>query len=83
MWEELHWRFLEELKEELRKIKRQAGRESMTLQDLKFYALMPDKDGTSRPWNFHRLSISVDQKGGLCRRSCPGSRDVRRECCGR
>ena len=45
VWEELHWRFLEELKEELRKIKRQAGRESMTLQDLKFYALMPDEDG--------------------------------------
>ena len=45
VWEELHWRFLEELKEELRKIKRLSGRESMTLQDLKFYALMPDEEG--------------------------------------
>ena len=45
VWEELHWRFLEELKEELRKIKRLAGRESMTLNDLKFYALMPDEEG--------------------------------------
>ena len=45
VWEELHWRFLEELKEELRKIKRLAGRESMTLSDLKFYALMPDEEG--------------------------------------
>ena len=44
-WEELRWRFLEELKEELKKIKRLAGRESMTLQDLKFYALMPDEEG--------------------------------------
>ena len=45
VWEELHWRFFEELKSELRKIKSQAGRETMTLQDLKFYALMPDEHG--------------------------------------
>ena len=45
VWEELHWRFCEELKAELRKIKKLAGRETMTLQDLKFYALMPDSDG--------------------------------------
>eukprot|EP00435_Cladocopium_sp_Y103_P041030 s1496_g11.t1 len=45
VWEELHWRFFEELKGELRKIKSQAGRETMTLQDLKFYALMPDEHG--------------------------------------
>ena len=45
VWEELHWRFIEELKEELRKIKKLAGRESMTLQDLKFYALMPNEQG--------------------------------------
>ena len=45
VWEELHWRFIEELKSELRKIKAMAGRETMTLQDLKFYALMPDENG--------------------------------------
>ena len=45
VWEELHWRFVEELKAELRKIKALSGRESMTLQDLKFYALMPDENG--------------------------------------
>eukprot|EP00435_Cladocopium_sp_Y103_P024605 s4663_g6.t1 len=45
VWEELHWRFVEELKGELRKIKAMAGRESMTLTDLKFYALMPDEHG--------------------------------------
>lgn len=44
-WEELHWRFVGELKEELRKIKKLAGRESMTLEDLKFYALMPNDKG--------------------------------------
>ena len=45
IWEELHWRFFEELKMELRKVKNLAGRETMTLQDLKFYALMPDDQG--------------------------------------
>ena len=45
VWEELHWRFLEELKGELRKIKFQAGRETMSLTDLKFYALMPNESG--------------------------------------
>ena len=45
VWEELHWRFCEELKDQLRKIKKLAGRETMTLQDLKFYALMPDEHG--------------------------------------
>ena len=45
VWEELHWRFVEELKGELRKIKALAGRESMSLSDLKFYALMPDAQG--------------------------------------
>ena len=48
VWEELHWRFIEELKEELRKTKKLAGRESMTLQDLKFYALMPNEQGEPR-----------------------------------
>lgn len=45
VWEELHWRFFEELKGELRKIKTASGRETMTLTDLKFYALMPDEHG--------------------------------------
>ena len=45
VWEELHWRFVEELKSELRKIKSLSGRETMTLSDLKFYALMPDERG--------------------------------------
>ena len=45
IWEELHWRFFEELKGELRKIKALSGRETMSLQDLKFYALMPDEHG--------------------------------------
>ena len=48
IWEELHWRFFEELKELLRQLKREAGRETMTLQDLKFFALLPNAEG--RAW---------------------------------
>lgn len=44
-WEELHWRFLEELKDVLRRLKTEAGRESMTLNEVKFHALMPDASG--------------------------------------
>ena len=44
-WEELHWRFAEELKEVLRALKRDAGRETMTLNEVKFHALMPDASG--------------------------------------
>eukprot|EP00434_Breviolum_minutum_P012254 symbB.v1.2.010803.t1/scaffold712.1/size170421/2 len=44
-WEELHWRFFEELKEVLRRLKNEAGRESMTLSEVKFHALMPDSSG--------------------------------------
>ena len=44
-WEELHWRFLEEIKELIREIKKIAKRESMSLQELRFYALLPGPDG--------------------------------------
>ena len=47
VWEELHWRFFEELKETLRLLKKEAGRETMSLQDIKFYALMPNPSGTA------------------------------------
>ena len=45
VWEELHWRFCEELKEILRRLKKEAGRETMSLPDIKFHALLPDSDG--------------------------------------
>ena len=47
VWEELHWRFLEELKEILRLLKKEAGRETMSLADIKFYALLPNAAGTA------------------------------------
>ena len=45
IWDELHWRLLEELKETLRELKREVGRETMTLSELKFHALLPGPDG--------------------------------------
>ena len=48
VWEELHWRFFEELKELLRQLKVEAKRESMTLQEIRFHALLPGPDG--RAW---------------------------------
>ena len=45
VWEVLHWRFLEELKEILRLLKEEAGRETMLLQDIKFFALLPNEHG--------------------------------------
>eukprot|EP00438_Fugacium_kawagutii_P022124 Skav232871 [mRNA] locus=scaffold1881:25961:36237:+ [translate_table: standard] len=48
LWEELHWRFTEEMKEKLRLLKKEAGRESMSLQELRFHALLPGPDG--RAW---------------------------------
>ena len=45
IWEELHWRFFEELKEILRQLKREANRETMSLPDIKFYALLPNASG--------------------------------------
>ncbi|CAK9027247.1 unnamed protein product [Durusdinium trenchii] len=61
---ELHWRFVGELKEELRKIKKLAGRESMTLEDLKFYALMPNDKGNP--------SMKLLRRGGLKRMKLEG-----------
>ena len=45
IWEELHWRFFEELKETLRLLKKEANRKTMSLQDIKFYALLPNTEG--------------------------------------
>ena len=45
VWEELHWRFIEELKELLRLLKTTAKRESMSLSEIRFHALLPGPDG--------------------------------------
>lgn len=47
-WEELRWRFLEEVKEVIRLLKKEAKRESVTLSEFRFYALLPGRDG--RAW---------------------------------
>ena len=45
IWEELHWRFMEEMKELVRLLKKEAARESMTLTEMRFHALLPGPDG--------------------------------------
>ena len=45
VWEEVHWRFLEELKDILRRLKKEIGRETITLNELRFHALLPGPDG--------------------------------------
>ena len=45
LWEELHWRCMEDFKDILRKLKKEVGRETMTLAELKFHALLPGPDG--------------------------------------
>ena len=45
IWEEIHWRFLEELKDVLRSLKKEIGRETISLTELKFHALLPGPDG--------------------------------------
>eukprot|EP00972_Heterocapsa_arctica_P063249 9330818-Heterocapsa_arctica.AAC.1 len=46
-WEELHWRFWEELKETLRQLKREVGRENLRRSDIALYALTPGADGAA------------------------------------
>eukprot|EP00435_Cladocopium_sp_Y103_P071083 s29_g36.t1 len=45
LWEELHWRCMEDFKDILRRLKKEVGRETMTLSELKFHALLPGPDG--------------------------------------
>eukprot|EP00438_Fugacium_kawagutii_P016301 Skav208504 [mRNA] locus=scaffold1658:140020:151562:+ [translate_table: standard] len=45
IWEELHLQFFETLKQTLRDIKKAAGRETLTLPELRFHALAPGPDG--------------------------------------
>eukprot|EP00435_Cladocopium_sp_Y103_P002944 s2186_g1.t1 len=45
LWEELHWRCMEDFKEILRRLKKEIGRETLTLPELKFHALLPGPDG--------------------------------------
>ena len=47
LWEELHWRFWEELREQLRMIKRGMQRDNPQRQEIAFYACMPGSDGAS------------------------------------
>ena len=45
LWEELSWRLMEDFKEILRRLKKEVGRETLTLNELRFHALLPGPDG--------------------------------------
>ena len=75
VWEELHWRFFEELKDVLRALKREAKRETLSLQEIRFYALLPGPDGQA----WLNLPSTFDLMVGLRRSSnleSPGSKTV-------
>ena len=44
-WEELHWRFVEEIKSLIHSLKKEVGRETLTLAELRFHCLMPGPEG--------------------------------------
>ena len=46
-WEELEWRYVEEVDQIHRTLLRESGRESMRLEEIQFRALAPDADGAS------------------------------------
>ena len=62
LWEELHWRFGNELKGILRQLKKEAGRETMTLAEIKFYALLPGPEG--RAWLNLPSTFDLERPGG-------------------
>ena len=62
LWEELHWRFGIEVKELVRVLKKEAGRETMTLAEIKFYALLPGPDG--RAWLVLPTTFDLERPGG-------------------
>ena len=61
IWEELHWRIGEEFRELLRQLKKFANRETMTLTELKFHALLPGADGSA--WLVMPTTFDIERPG--------------------
>ena len=61
IWEELHWRVGEEFKELLRQLKKFANRETMTLTELKFHALLPGAEGEA--WLVMPNTFDIERPG--------------------
>lgn len=62
IWEELHWRLIEEVKEIVRLLKKDTNRETLTLAEIKFYALLPGPDGEA--WLKMPTSFDIELPGG-------------------
>ena len=61
IWEELHWRIGEEFRELLRQLKKFANRETMTLTELRFHALLPGTDGAA--WLVMPSTFDIERPG--------------------
>ena len=61
IWEELHWRIGEEFREVLRQLKKFANRETMTLTEIKFHALLPGADGAA--WLVMPTTFDIERPG--------------------
>ena len=61
IWEELHWRIGEEFREVLRQLKKFANRETMTLTEIKFHALLPGADGAA--WLVMPTTFGIERPG--------------------
>ena len=61
LWEELHWRCIEDFKVIIRDLKREIGRETLTLNEIKFHALMPGPDGNA--WLVMPSTFDIERPG--------------------
>ena len=65
IWEEIHWRFLEELKDV------PESPQTITLNELKFHALLPGPDGQA--WLRMPSTFDIEKPDSWFQSACPGS----------
>ena len=61
IWEEIHWRFVEEIKQIIRDLKKEVGRETMTLSEIKFHCLLPGVHGEA--WLTMPTTFDLERPG--------------------
>ena len=61
IWEEIHWRFVEEVKQIIRDLKKEVGRETMTLSEIKFHCLLPGVHGEA--WLTMPTTFDLERPG--------------------
>ena len=61
IWEEVQWRFVEEIKQIVRDLKKEVGRETMTLSEIKFHCLLPGVHGEA--WLTMPTTFDLERPG--------------------